>query len=238
MKHQLALALLAAASFSLCGCGDVLGVAIARLDAPSAASPTDPTPSPSTSPAASPTPSPSSTPSVATPTFSLAAGTYSSSQTLVLSCTTDGATIRYTNDGTTPTESTGTEYLSALNIDQSQTITAIACKAGYTTSASASTAYLITGSGGITVNNPPSLDVTISGHSAILSATGSMTVTASATPAAESYAWYLDGVIVAGQTSASITLNGSSMSKDVHSLAVIASKGNLDASASCSFSVQ
>ena len=40
----------------------------------------------------------------ATPTFSPAAGTYSSAQTVTISTTTGGATIRYTTDGTTPSE--------------------------------------------------------------------------------------------------------------------------------------
>lgn len=46
---------------------------------------------------------------VATPTFSLAAGTYTSAQNVTLACTTTGATIRYTTDGSTPT-STSTVF--------------------------------------------------------------------------------------------------------------------------------
>lgn len=42
---------------------------------------------------------------VATPTFSKAAGTYSTPQTVAISCATAGATIHYTTDGRTPTES-------------------------------------------------------------------------------------------------------------------------------------
>ena len=40
----------------------------------------------------------------AAPTFSPAAGTYSSAQTVTISTTTSGATIRYTTDGSTPSE--------------------------------------------------------------------------------------------------------------------------------------
>ena len=52
----------------------------------------------------------------ATPTFTPAAGTYGSAQTVTISTTTSGATIRYTTDGSTPTETAGTVYSSAVNI--------------------------------------------------------------------------------------------------------------------------
>ena len=42
---------------------------------------------------------------VATPTFSLTAGIYTSAQNVTLACETTGATIRYTTDGSTPTSS-------------------------------------------------------------------------------------------------------------------------------------
>src|SRR3990170_1541003 len=41
-------------------------------------------------------------PKVATPTFSPSGGTYSSSQNVALSCSTSGASIRYTTDGSEP----------------------------------------------------------------------------------------------------------------------------------------
>ena len=48
----------------------------------------------------------------AAPTFSPAAGTYIGNQSVTISTTTSGATIRYTTDGTTPSETVGTVYSS------------------------------------------------------------------------------------------------------------------------------
>ena len=71
---------------------------------------------------------------VAAPTFSPAAGTYSSAQNVTISTTTSGASIRYTTDGTTPTSSTGTVYSGAVNVASSLTLKAIAYKSGSTDS--------------------------------------------------------------------------------------------------------
>lgn len=61
------------------------------------------------------------------PTFSPVAGTYTSVQSVELSCATAGATIYYTTDGSTP-DNTATEYTSAITVDASMTIKAIAIK--------------------------------------------------------------------------------------------------------------
>lgn len=61
----------------------------------------------------------------ATPEFSVAGGTYAGTQSVTLACTTDGATIYYTTDGTTP-DNNSTEYTGAISVSASQTINAIA----------------------------------------------------------------------------------------------------------------
>jgi Chitobiase/beta-hexosaminidase C-terminal domain/SdrD B-like domain len=84
-------------------------------------------------------------PIAATPTFSVAAGTYSSAQFVTLSDTTSGAVIHYTTDGSTPT-SASPIYSSTITVSSSQTIKAMVQAGGYATSAVASAAYTITGS--------------------------------------------------------------------------------------------
>ncbi len=73
------------------------------------------------------------TPTVATPTFSVEAGTYNVAKSVTLATVTDGATIHYTIDGTDPTESSA-EYSSALAVNVSTTIKAIAVKDGVSSS--------------------------------------------------------------------------------------------------------
>ena len=79
----------------------------------------------------------------ATPTFNPAAGSYGSAQNVTIGTTTSGATIRYTTSGTTPTETVGTVYSSAVNIAASCTLEAIAYESGYTDSTVASGTYTI-----------------------------------------------------------------------------------------------
>jgi len=79
---------------------------------------------------------------VAAPIFTPAAGTYTSSVSVTLSCSTLGATIRYTTDGSTPTASS-TQYTGAISVTSTKTIKAIAIKSGMTNSAVASAAYTI-----------------------------------------------------------------------------------------------
>ena len=77
---------------------------------------------------------------VATPVFSPAGGIYTSSQSVVISCATSGAAIRYTTDGTTPTVSSQL-YISPISVSQTMTISAIAIKAGLDNSYASTATY-------------------------------------------------------------------------------------------------
>lgn len=83
----------------------------------------------------------------ATPTFTPAAGTFTSAQNVTLADTTPGATIYYTTDGTTPTLKSSV-YSKAISVSASMTIKAIAMANGWTQSSVASGAYTISSSGG------------------------------------------------------------------------------------------
>ena len=77
----------------------------------------------------------------ATPTFSVAAGTYTSAQSVEISCETQGATIYYTIDGSDP-DNTKAQYSGAISVEESMTIKAIAIKDDKS-SAMATAAYTI-----------------------------------------------------------------------------------------------
>ena len=79
---------------------------------------------------------------VATPTFTPEAGTYSEAISVTISCATDGATIYYTIDGSNPMED-GSVYTSAINITETTTVKAFAMKEGYLNSGVASATYTI-----------------------------------------------------------------------------------------------
>ena len=83
-----------------------------------------------------------STQQVATPSFSPAGGTYSTAQSVTISCATSGATIRYTTDGSTPT-SLSAVYSGPITVSSTTTIKAYATGSGMTDSAVASAAYII-----------------------------------------------------------------------------------------------
>ena len=81
---------------------------------------------------------------VATPTFSPAAGTYSSAQHVTISDATSGSTIYYTTNGNTPTTSSSV-YSSAITVlSATETLKAIGAKSGDTTSSVGSAVYTIT----------------------------------------------------------------------------------------------
>jgi hypothetical protein len=81
----------------------------------------------------------------ATPTFSPAAGTITSTQAITLSDLTTGSLIYYTIDGTTPAPGIGTtkQYAAAFALSSSATVKAMAAATGYANSAVASAAYTV-----------------------------------------------------------------------------------------------
>ena len=79
---------------------------------------------------------------VATPVFSVASGEIDSGTSVTISCTTEGAKIYYTTDGTEPTASS-TEYTAAISVTPPMTLKAIAVKSGMNDSAVASASYLV-----------------------------------------------------------------------------------------------
>src|SRR5260370_41019496 len=87
-------------------------------------------------------------PKVAAPAFNPPAGSYTSAQTVTLSTTTAGASIRYTTDGITPSSTVGTVYSGPVTVAGTMTIQAMAYASGMTDSAVNSAAYAIGGGGG------------------------------------------------------------------------------------------
>lgn len=85
----------------------------------------------------------SSLPQVATPTFSPPGGAYGGAQSVSISTTTAGATIRYTTDGSTPSETHGTQYSGPVTVSATTTINAVAYESGMSDSAVAGATYTI-----------------------------------------------------------------------------------------------
>ena len=85
---------------------------------------------------------------VGMPTFSPAPGTYSSAQTVTISTSTSGATIRYTTNGSAPSETSGAVYTGPITVANSATIKSIAYESGMADSEISAATYVITGSSG------------------------------------------------------------------------------------------
>ena len=78
----------------------------------------------------------------ATPTFDPPAGIYDTPQTITISSTTPGITIRYTIDGTTPTETEGIIYTEPITLSVTTTLKAVAYGEGYSISPVAQALYI------------------------------------------------------------------------------------------------
>lgn len=87
-------------------------------------------------------------PPAATPTFSPAAGSFGSAQSVTIASTTPGAVVRYTTDGATPTPGSPTAS-SPISVAVTRTLRATATAAGYAPSVVATATYVIAaGAGG------------------------------------------------------------------------------------------
>jgi uncharacterized repeat protein (TIGR03803 family) len=120
-----------------------------------------------------------SSPQVVAPTFSPGAGTYSSAQAVTIMSTTNGASIAYTTDGSTPTESGGSithgVLLSnggAVSVSATTTLSAMAFATGYADSTVASGVYTI----GPPQAAAPVFSPAINNSVAITSATGGASI--------------------------------------------------------------
>jgi hypothetical protein len=82
-------------------------------------------------------------PQAAAPTFSPAAGTYTSSVAVTLASSTAGAVIRYTTDGSTPSAAS-TRYTAPFTLTTTTTVRALAQATGYRDSTVSSATYAIT----------------------------------------------------------------------------------------------
>lgn len=105
---------------------------------------------------------------VSAPQFSPAAGSYGPTQNVTITSATVGATIRYTTDGSTPTNSVGTVYSTPVAIASTTTLKAIAYNGVLTDSAVTTGVYTINGAVATPTfspaagNQPAAFDATIS----------------------------------------------------------------------------
>lgn len=79
----------------------------------------------------------------ATPVLSPSGGAYSGTQSITISTATSGATIRFTTDGSTPSQVNGTVYSTVIGVAATTTVKAVAYKSGFNDSAIASETYTI-----------------------------------------------------------------------------------------------
>jgi len=101
-------------------------------------------------------------PPAATPTFSPPAGSYTSTQMVTISDSTQGAAIYYTIDGTTPTTAS-TKFTTAIQIDSTVTVMAIAAAPGFSNSTVATATYTFNPDFQVSVN--PKILMIIAGTS-------------------------------------------------------------------------
>jgi N-acetylneuraminic acid mutarotase len=158
-----------------------------------------------------------------TPTFSVAAGSYITIQTVAISDTTPGAQIYYTTDGLTTPTTSSTLYVGPITVSTTETIQAIAVAPGYNSSAVASATYTI----------PPDFSVSASPTSITVTAGQSGTTTikvqdeggfnsnvsfacSSGLPAGASCSFSPSTVTPPGTTSTTLTVTTTANSANLH----------------------
>ncbi len=99
-------------------------------------------------------------------TFSIDRGFYSNAFDVAITSSTAGATIRYTLDGSAPTESHGTVYVSPVHVDDTTVLRAMAYKNGYLSSDVDTQTYIFPDSVITQGNAPPGYPSTWSGRPA------------------------------------------------------------------------
>ncbi len=161
---------------------------------------------------------------VESPVFSVAAGTYSESQTLEITSNSSSSnvTIIYTTDGSTPSTSNGSVYTHSIAVTESMTVKAIVVIDSKVSSVT-TVSYIITETNAnvrITVLDPRLPTITVTSSVATFMLGSDFTLTASASPEPDSYAWYIDGVVISGETSSTLTY-GSSLNSGNHVITLI-----------------
>jgi len=111
-------------------------------------------------------------PAVAPPVFNPKSGEYGTALNVTITSATVGASIRYTTDFTTPTETHGTLYSGPIHITATTTFRAIAFKAGFRDSQLRAAGYVI----------GPNFDISIDPQSRTIMAGQSTTFTVTVTP--------------------------------------------------------
>jgi hypothetical protein len=153
----------------------------------------------------------------ATPTFTPAAGTYTSIQSVTLKAATPGSVIHYTVDGSTPTTAS-TLYSGPITVAVSQTIKAIASATGFNNSVVASATY--------TLNLPPAATPVLSVPTGTYQNIRTVTITSATTGAAIYYT--VDG---STPTAASPLYSGAITVSKTETLKAIATAYGFSASA-------
>lgn len=153
----------------------------------------------------------------AAPEFTPSAGSHNGAQTIAITSTTSGASIRYTTDGSSPS-SASPLYSSPISVPYTTTIKAYSTKVGMADSASVTGEFVILGSSGLVLQNPTHYSVSIqlpSGWDATTvaaNAGGIATAVVSPAPAQGevTYTWYFDG-LVAKNNANQVASTGSSI---------------------------